>query len=218
MLPFTRDQFLQVFADYNLETFPSQIVAYSLAAGMLVLLWRPGRNTDRLLSAGLALMWLWTGVVYQGIFFAAVNPVAVAFGAAFVLQAGLLIFFGTLRNELSFALPRTNVGWLGAALVTYSAVLYPLIGMWIGHSYPEMPMFGITPCPVTLFTFGLLLMTSSRVPLWVLVVPFVWSLIGGSAAVLLAVPQDWVLLASGFVVCALLIYRDRKGARRPVAV
>ena len=58
-------------------------------------------------------------------------------------------------------------------------------------------MFGITPCPVTLFTFGLVFLTTAPISRGLLVVPIVWSLIGGSAAFLLAVPQDWPLLFSG---------------------
>jgi hypothetical protein len=33
-----------------------------------------------------------------------------------------------------------------------------------------------------------------------LVIPVLWSLVGGSAAFLLQVPQDWILLASGLSV------------------
>jgi hypothetical protein len=55
-------------------------------------------------------------------------------------------------------------------------------------------MFGITPCPLTLFTFGILLLASGRIRWSLLVVPGAWSLIGGSAAFLLDVPQDWPLL------------------------
>ncbi|TGQ38487.1 MULTISPECIES: DUF6064 family protein [unclassified Mesorhizobium] len=86
---------------------------------------------------------------------------------------------------------------MGAAFLFYTAVLYPLIGMATGHTYPEMPMFGVTPCPVTIFTFGMLLLTTQRLPRWLLVIPFVfvWSLIGGSAAIALGVTQDWLLLA-----------------------
>ena len=74
--------------------------------------------------------------------------------------------------------------------------VYPHIGMLTGHAWPDMPMFGVTPCPVTIFTFGMLLLARgySR---WLLVIPVVWSLIGGSAAFLLGVQQDWLLLASG---------------------
>jgi hypothetical protein len=63
-----------------------------------------------------------------------------------------------------------------------------------------MPMFGITPCPVTLFSFGVLLLAQGPVPRRLLVIPFVWALVGGSAAFLLAVPQDWPLFASGLLV------------------
>lgn len=42
---------------------------------------------------------------------------------------------------------------------------------------------------------------------WLLVIP--WSLIGGSAAVLLHVPQDWLLLVSGLIAVPLIIVRDR---------
>lgn len=216
MLPFTHDQFLAVFGSYNSAVFPVQVIAYLLGLCMIALLFRAGPNTSRLASAGLALMWLWTGVAYQIIFFATINQIAIVFGLAFVLQAGALFYFGVVRNELNFALPQAPLGWLGLALVAYSAIFYPLIGLWVGQAYPEMPVFGITPCPVVIFTFGLLLMTTSRVPAWVLVLPFLWSLIGGSAAVLLAVPQDWVLMASGVVVVPLIVLRDR-GSKRAAA-
>jgi hypothetical protein len=58
-------------------------------------------------------------------------------------------------------------------------------------------MFGVTPCPVTIFSFGLLLLAIKPLPRLALVIPLLWSLIGGSAAVLLGIPQDWLLLVSG---------------------
>ena len=94
--------------------------------------------------------------------------------------------------------------------MSYAAILYPLIGLATGHHYPETPMFGVTPCPVTIFTFGLLLFTVRPVPRWLLVIPFIWSLIGGSAAILLNVPQDWLLLASGCIALPLIVLRDRQ--------
>ena len=94
--------------------------------------------------------------------------------------------------------------------MAYTAIAYPLIGVATGHRYPEMPMFGVTPCPVTIFTFGMLLLTLRPVPSWLFVIPFVWSLIGGSAAILLNVPQDWLLLVSGFIASPLMFFRDRQ--------
>jgi Family of unknown function (DUF6064) len=68
-------------------------------------------------------------------------------------------------------------------------------------------MFGVTPCPVTIFTFGMLLATVPPISPWLLVIPFVWSLIGGSAAILLHVPQDWFLLASGLIAVPMMVFR-----------
>ena len=101
---------------------------------------------------------------------------------------------------------RARLGW---AFVAYAFVFYPLVGAWSGHAYPAMPVFGITPCPVTLFTFGMLLLSVDPVPRGLLVVPFLWSLIGGSAALLLGIPQDWPLLLSGIVVVPWVLLRDR---------
>jgi hypothetical protein len=69
-------------------------------------------------------------------------------------------------------------------------------------------MFGITPCPVTLFTLGLLLLTTAPVPAWLLVIPLLWAQVGGSAAFLLDIPQDWLLLFSGAAV-PLTAWRNR---------
>jgi Family of unknown function (DUF6064) len=100
--------------------------------------------------------------------------------------------------------------WVGAAFMSYAAIVYPLIGIATRHHFPEIPMFGVTPCPVTIFTFGLLQLTVRPVPRWLLVVPFVWSLIRGSAAILLNVPQDWLLLVNGCIAVPLIVFRDRQ--------
>ena len=154
-------------------------------------------------------MWLWTGVAYHGVFFATINRAAYLFGALFVIQGAYLLYSGVHHDRLRFGLGGGPTVWIGAALVIYAAILYPLIGMWTGHVYPEIPVFGVTPCPVTIFTFGMFLLTTQPISRWLLVIPFIWSLIGGSAAVLLHVPLDWLLLVSGFITVLLIIVRDR---------
>jgi hypothetical protein len=203
MLPFTRDQFLGVFAEYNLAVWPVQVIAYLLGVAMVVVLVRQSRRTDSVVGMGLALMWIWTGVAYHAAFFATINKVAMGFGALFVVQGLLFGHAALVRADLRWAPRRGAVAWFGWALVAYSAVVYPLIGV-AGHGYPTMPMFGITPCPVTLFTFGVLLLAQGPVPRRLLVVPLLWALVGGSAAFLLAVPQDWPLLIGGLLVMPLL--------------
>lgn len=60
-----------------------------------------------------------------------------------------------------------------------------------------------------IFTFGLLPLTN-RTPLVLLVIPALWSLVGGSAAFLLHVPEDWLLLAIGLLVAVALMIKRRQ--------
>jgi Family of unknown function (DUF6064) len=216
LLPFTPDQFLAVFAAYNLAVWPAQLVAYLLSLGMVVALLRPTRWTHRIVGVGLGLMWVWTGVVYHAMFFAPINKAAHAFAALFVVQGLLFAHAALLRSKLRFARRHGLRAWLGWALIAYSALIYPLIGV-AGHGYPAMPMFGITPCPVTLFSLGVLLLAHGPVPRRLLVIPLVWALVGGSAAFLLTVPQDWLLIASGLLVVPWL-WRRRSGPLRATLV
>jgi hypothetical protein len=208
MLPFTREQFVAVFAEYNAGIWPVQILAYLLGLTMVVLLLRPSRAGSRVIGAGLAAMWAWTGVAYHWTYFSTINKAALGFGALFVIQSAAFLYVGVLRERMRFGAASGPLAWLGWALVGYAAALYPVLGLGLGHRLSELPVFGVTPCPVTIFTFGLLLLTSSPVPRWIFVIPFLWSLIGGSAAFLLGVPQDWFLLVSGVSVF-LIAHRDR---------
>jgi hypothetical protein len=94
-------------------------------------------------------------------------------------------------------------------MIVYAMIIYPILGTLLGHGYPRSPSFGVAPCPTTIFTFGLLLLTSARVPKSLLVIPFLWSLLGFTAAFLLGVPEDIGLLVAGFLGVALLFWRDR---------
>jgi hypothetical protein len=205
MLPFTQEQFLQVFARYNEAVWPLQWIAWLLGAAACTVVARGGLLRERAVPAVLALLWLWTGIAYHGVFFSAINRAAPVFAALFVLQ-GLLFAACAWRGSLRFG-RRGVAAVLGWALALYALVAYPLLGLYAGHGYPQVPLFGITPCPLVLFTFGMLLL-AERVPRWLLVVPAAWSLVGGSAAFLLGVPQDWPLLFSGLAAFPLLRRRQ----------
>lgn len=209
MLPFTVEEFYAVFAAYNAAIWPAQVVAYALglaAAAVLVFARRFAAPplAHQFVCVALALMWLWTGVAYHALFFSAVNPAAYAFAALSVAE-GLALLVASRRLRFIAATP-LDFG-LGFFFIVYALVLYPLIGAWMGHSYPAAPVFGVAPCPVAIFTFGVLLQTQGRPSWWVIVPAFVWSLIGGSAAILLGVVQDWVLPVSGLVAVARLSAR-----------
>ena len=203
LLPFTRNEFIAVFTGYNTAIWPAQIITYLVGLGPVACLARPGRASDRLISGVLAVSWLWTGIVYHWFSLASINRAAYLFGAGFILEAALLVFCGVIWRGLSYRYSAGPAAYFGLSLVVFAAVIYPLVGLAAVDRYPRVPTFGLTPCPVTLFTFGMFLIASS-VPKALLIVPLAWSLIGGTAAILLNVPQDWALLIGGPVASVVL--------------
>jgi hypothetical protein len=63
MLPFTREQFFEVFSHYHRAVWPAPLVAYGLGLLVVLALWRwRGVRTDRPIGWVLAAGWIWTGV------------------------------------------------------------------------------------------------------------------------------------------------------------
>ena len=207
-LPFTRDQFFATFAAYNEAIWPVHVAAYvlGLAAVILAARWPERRFTRVFVVSALAAMWAWTAVAYHLFFFSRINEAALGFGVLFLVQAAILVLAG-VRRQLRFGRPPPLDAVVGISLAAYALFFYPLIGVLAGARAETTPMFGVTPCPVTIFTFGILLLTHGRLPWSVSVVPVLWAGIGGSAAVLLGVAQDWALPFGAALYLALALRR-----------
>jgi hypothetical protein len=208
MLPFTTEQFLGVFESYNRSVWPAQFVLFATALLLVVLAIWKRRFSDKVIGVGLAILWLWMGIAYQWLHFSAINPAAYLFGGAMSLQALLFLHAALVRSRLWFQARWNAYGIAGGVLLVYALAIYPLLGFLFGHNYPRSPTFGV-PCPTTIFTFGMLLWTERLVPKYLLVIPFLWMLIGSSAAWLLGVWEDLGLLAAGFIAGTMILYRDR---------
>lgn len=207
-IPFTAEQFLDVFARYNQAIWPTQLGAYALGLGAVVLALRGGRSAAWAVPALLAAAWAFVGAAYHLVFFSSVNSAAVAFGALFILQAGLFAE-AAFRRRLSFVHPMTSRRILGLAIVAYAAIIYPILGTALGHAYPRSATFGVTPCPTTIFTFGVLFLASGPVPVRLIVIPFLWSLVGASAAVQLGIVEDLGLVVAGLLALTLPAWKRR---------
>jgi len=208
-LPFTIADFLQVFAAYNEAIWPLQILAYLGGAAVIGLIAIRSRHAGVVAAAVLTAMWLLNGIGYHLVFFSAINRAALLFGALFVAQGVLIGWTGLARRRLQFALRADAATVVGATAVAYAMVVYPLLGWAFGHVYPASPVFGVAPCPTTIFTFGILLLARPAAPLWLFVVPVIWSAIGGSAALLLGVREDFGLIAAGIAAILALMFPRR---------
>ena len=205
-LPFTSDQFFGVFAAYNRAFWPLVVALWIAAAGSIVVAWRTPATHSGMLTFTLAALWAWSGLVYHAWLFTRINPAAWLFALLFAIEAVALIRAGFHRRLEYFSAPRwpRNIGTLLAAY----AMLYPLLTIGAGRSYPATPTFGV-PCPTALLTIGLLLTATGGMAISLTIVPILWAFIGGSAAFMLDVPADYVLLASGVVLVVVLASRIR---------
>ena len=206
VLPFTVEQFFAVFEAYDRAVWPAQLVTYGLAAVVVAPLFRRAPGSDRIVSAILAAFWLSTGVAYHIGFFSRINKAAYGFGVLFAIEGLLLLISGTIRPRLSYQFRAGLWPLLGVVLIVYAMIVYPLLGLLFGHPAVELPWLGVTPCPTTIFTFGVFLCAGGA-RLGIFMIPLLWSVIGGSAAVLLQMPQDYGLIASGIVGLISLIAR-----------
>ena len=195
-LPFTVAQFYGVFREYNTALWPAQAALLALALAALVLVaWRRPAS-GRVVSAILAFLWAWLALAYHVAFFAAINPLAYAFAALSLLGATAFAWQGVGHGRLRFRLAADARTALGVALIAYALLVYPAWSVLAGHRYPALPTFGL-PCPTTIYTIGLLAFAQRPQPRGPLVVPVLWSFIGGQAALLLDVPQDLGLFVAG---------------------
>jgi hypothetical protein len=211
-LPFSIEQFLSVFETYNLVIWPMQIMAYALGAMAVFMVFLPVRYSGKIITAVLAIFWLWTGMMYHVAHFSAINRAAFLFGALFAAQGILFLIYGLRRNGLDFKFEYNMSSVAGIVLISYAMLFYPLLGILLGHAYPRSPVFGVAPCPVAIFTFGILLTNRTRPPVTILVIPFLWSIVGFSAAISLGMREDIGLLVAGVIGVTLAFTKNKKPA------
>jgi hypothetical protein len=209
-MPFTVDQFMEVFAKYNLAIWPAQVIAYLLGAMAIFLAIRKREYSGRVISAVLSCFWIWNGAAYHISFFSRINKPAFAFGMLFILQGALFFWSGVIKSNLAFRFRRNAISMVGFLIILYGMVIYPVIGHLLGHSFPHSPVYGVAPCPTTIFTFGLLLWSEKKIPVSLLLIPFIWVVVGGSAAVFLGVREDLGLIVSGLISVSIILLRGRK--------
>ncbi len=211
-IPFTIAQFLDVFEKYNLSIWPMQIVLNLFGIAAIVLAVKKASYSDRVIAIILALLWLWSGVVYHLVYFTTINKAAYGFAVVYILQGMMFVVFGVLKPNLSFKYRPNAYGIMGSLLILYAMLIYPALGYFLGHMYPKAPTFGV-PCPTTIFTFGLLLWTGKDVPKSILIIPLIWSVIRFSAALSLGIREDIGLLIAGLIATPMILFRDRSNAK-----
>lgn len=207
----SQEALFRFFVQYNLGTWPMQIIAYGLCLVALFLAVKRNKYTDPAINGILAFLWLWLGFVFM-LPAGAVSPLFYIFAALFIME-GVLFLFGTVSPILSYRVGTDSFSLTGLVLIAYATIFYMVVGSVQGHTYPLSLTLGAFPCPTTIFTLGLFLCTASKVPKYLLIAPGLFALTGATSPAV-GILEDLGLFISGVVAVALLIYRDRTVARK----
>ncbi len=202
-MPFTAEQFLNIFKAYNTAVFPFQFLILAGALACLLLIIERKSYSNLAISLYLSFLWGWIGVVYHLIFFTRINNAAYIFGALNIVQSLIFFYYGFIKNKLQFRKKRDLRGITGIIIIIYALLIYPALGYLGGHGYPYQPTFGL-PCPTTIFTFGILLFTGLKLKWYIYSIPLLWSVIGVNAAFNFGIYEDIGLLVSGITASVLL--------------
>lgn len=199
--PFTIAEFLGVFVAYNAAIWPAQVGAYVLAVVAIAALWL---NQPRRIVSILAVMWLWNAIGYHYMFFSTINPAAPLFAGFFALEAVVFAACAVTTNVVSFRIGRDVRTTVGLSFIAYAMIIYPALRLWAGHGFMAGPMFGVAPCPTTIFTIGILLLARGPWVVWLSVVPIMWSVVGLAAVLQLGMVEDFALPIAGLVLLLVL--------------
>jgi hypothetical protein len=161
---------------YNEATFPFQAILVITAVFLTYLAFtKPSAKTDTWMKTFLALAFAWNGVVFFLIF--AKNPISTFFGAPLFIILAILFTLDIFTKKTEFRWP--NAKWKKGLTAVWIllVILYPLIGLPLGHPYPRM-LTPVMPCPLTVFALAMVAVAIPKVDrkLYILLLP--WALAG----------------------------------------
>ena len=179
-----------------------------LAIIALVMVFRKSEHSNRVISFTLAFLWLWIGIVF-GILVFGPFPTVMAgielpgawylFGSMFAIHGIILLYFGVIKDTTSYSWKPGSRHFIGLFIIVFGLVIYPFVGVLTGRVFPEYPVFGIAPCPVTLFTIGLLLWSDKKPSLPLVAIPIFWALMGIVPVLFYGVYADIVTILAGII-------------------
>ena len=211
-MPFTTEQFFDVFRRYNEAVWPAQIALMGVGLFTAFAAYRANARRSwrwaRVALLLLAMLWLWSGIVYHKMFFATITPAGEIFGSLFLAQAGLLLLCLWQNGSTLEPVAPANV-IVSFVLVAYAMLVYPLVGLALGQQYPALPAFG-APCPTTIFTFAVFCLLPAIIPRFAIAVPILWTFIASYAAFGFGVYEDLGLIVAAVTAIVFIHHETRR--------
>jgi len=176
---FTDRVYYRQFELYNHAIWPLHLIAIVFSLVIIYTFWKKPAAawSGRLIAVLLTLSWLWVAWAFLYERFYQIHVVANWYALGFVLQAGLITWYGFIKNQFTLSeesRPRINIGLV---LLFISLIIYPFIAFITGRSWLQFEMFSLTPDPTVLATIAILYLC--KVSSMLYVIPIIWLLISG---------------------------------------
>ena len=198
MTPYDRQSWFYLVGDYNQAIWLAYPVALLLTLAMLWLLFQPTKRVSDHQSvhwvlALLGAAWIWTGAIFHTQYFADLNWAAPWFGWAFVAQGCLLLLAAILMKSASWVPLSSLRGRLAQFLLLLGLVIYPLSSLSEGRTFMQLEWFPLLPAPVTLVSFALLMLLTTRWRHALVVIPILWGVVSAAFATTLGLLEFYFM-------------------------
>ncbi len=180
---FTDKVYYRQFELYNHAIWPLHLISIVFSLVIIYALWKKPAWAGRLIAVLLTVSWVWVAWAFLFERFYQIHVVANWYALGFVLQAGLITWYGVIKNQFALFVqsqPRINIGLV---LLFISLIIYPFIAFITGRSWLQFEMFALTPDPTVLATLAIL--TLCKVSSVLYVIPIIWLLISGMTLIVM---------------------------------
>lgn len=174
---FSQTAYYRQFELYNHAIWPLQLVAILFSLVVLYALWKKPAWAGRGVALLLVVSWIWVAWAFLYQRFYQIHVVADGYALGFVLQAGLIAWYGVIKNRFDSVVSSRSGVIIGTALLSIALIVYPFIAVISGRSWMQFEMFALAPDPTVLATVAILLFY--KAPKLLYVIPIIWALISG---------------------------------------
>lgn len=167
------ETFIKSVETYNEIIFPFQFLIVLACTSAMAFLFLRTSYSDRIISVLLSALWFWASLFFLFILVEQVHYVSLIFGILFGLQGLFFLYENIFSGKLNFDFKGSVMNYAGLFYIFSSIIFYPLLGGLLGRNWSEILTTGL-PCPTVLLTFGFLLISDKRTPLYLFLIPNFW--------------------------------------------
>jgi len=172
---FSQTAYYRQFELYNQAIWPLHCVAILFALMIFYLLWKNPVWAGRGVALLFVVSWVWVALAFLYQRFYQIHVVADWYAFGFILQAGLIGWYGVIKNRFTLSVESRLGVKIGSGLLFVALVFYPFIAVISGRSWMQFEMFALAPDPTVLATLAILLFY--KAPFIIYVIPVIWMLL-----------------------------------------